>query len=43
MKGGATHEVPLTDDVMAILKLWFKNGDYVFSTTFGCQADQRVF
>jgi integrase len=37
MKAGAAHVVPLTDDVMAILKDLprFKGGDYLFSTTFG--------
>jgi integrase len=37
MKGGAAHAVPLTDDVLAILKELprFKGGDYLFSTTFG--------
>jgi integrase len=38
MKGGAAHEVPLTDDVIAILQALprFK-GDFVFSTTFGAK------
>ena len=37
MNGDAAHEVPLTDDAIAILKALprFKNGDFVFSTTFG--------
>jgi integrase len=37
MKGDAAHEVPLTDDAVAILEKLprFNNGDYVFSTTFG--------
>ena len=37
MKASAAHVVPLTDDVMAILKDLprFKGGDYLFSTTFG--------
>jgi integrase len=37
MKGDAAHEVPLTDDVMALLEALprFNNGDFVFSTTFG--------
>jgi integrase len=37
MKGNAAHEVPLTDDAIAILEALprFKNGDFVFSTTFG--------
>jgi integrase len=37
MKGGAAHVVPLTDDVLAILKELprFKAGDYLFSSTFG--------
>ena len=39
MRAGAAHEVPLTDDVMAILESLprFKNGDFVFSTTFGAK------
>ena len=39
MKSDAAHEVPLTDDVMAILEALprFKNGDFVFSTTFGAK------
>jgi integrase len=37
MKSGSSHVVPLTDDVIAILKELprFKGGDYLFSTTFG--------
>ena len=37
MKASAAHVVPLTDDVMAILKDLprFKGGDYLFSSTFG--------
>jgi integrase len=37
MKADAAHIVPLTDDVLAILKSLprFKRGDHVFSTTFG--------
>jgi integrase len=37
MKADAAHIVPLTDDVIAILKELprFKRGDYLFSTTFG--------
>jgi len=37
MKAGAAHVVPLTDDVMAILKDLprFNGGDYLFSTTAG--------
>jgi integrase len=37
MKASAAHIVPLTDDVLAILKSLprFKRGDHVFSTTFG--------
>jgi integrase len=37
MKGGAAHVVPLTDDVLVILKELphFKGGDYLFSSTFG--------
>jgi integrase len=37
MKAGAAHIVPLTDDVITILKDLprFKGGDYLFSTTFG--------
>jgi integrase len=37
MKADAAHIVPLTDDVIAILKSLprFKRGDHVFSTTFG--------
>ena len=39
MKGDAAHEVPLTDDAIAILEALprFNNGDYVFSTTFGAK------
>jgi len=37
MKADAAHVVPLTDDVVGILKPLprFKKGDHVFSTTFG--------
>lgn len=37
MKGDSTHEVPLTDDAVALLEALprFNNGDFVFSTTFG--------
>ena len=37
MKADAAHVVPLTDDVLAILKSLprFKRGDHVFSSTFG--------
>jgi integrase len=37
MKGKAAHVVPLTDDVLALLRSLprFARGDYVFSTTFG--------
>src|SRR5262249_7403722 len=37
MKADAAHIVPLSDDVLAILKSLprFKRGDHVFSTTFG--------
>src|SRR6516164_8173095 len=37
MKADAAHIVPLTDDVLAILKSLprFKRGDHLFSTTFG--------
>jgi integrase len=37
MKADAAHIVPLTDDVLAILKSLprFKRGDHVFSSTFG--------
>ena len=36
-EGDAAHEVPLTDDAVALLKALprFNNGDFVFSTTFG--------
>jgi integrase len=39
MKGDAAHEVPLTDDVIAILEALprFNNGDFVFSSTFGAK------
>jgi integrase len=39
MKADAAHVVPLTDDVLAILKSLprFKRGDHLFSTTFGAQ------
>jgi integrase len=39
MKGTAAHEVPLTDDTVALLEALprFNNGDYVFSTTFGAK------
>jgi integrase len=37
MKSGAAHVVPLTDDVLAILRELprFRDGDFLFSTTFG--------
>jgi integrase len=40
MKADAAHVVPLTDDVMAVLKTLprFKRGDHLFSTTFGTRA-----
>jgi integrase len=40
MKMAAAHEVPLTDEVIAILKSLprFKQGDYLFSTTYGAKA-----
>lgn len=39
MKAGAAHVVPLTDDVLAILKALprFKHGEYLFSTTLGAR------
>src|SRR5262249_1948497 len=39
MKSDAAHVVPLSDDVIAILKTLprFKKGDHLFSTTFGNQ------
>ena len=51
MKADAAHIVPLSDDVMVILRSLprFKRGDYLFSTTFGVKpvngfskAKQRV-
>jgi integrase len=40
MKADAAHVVPLTDEVMAILKSLprFQRGEYLFSTTFGKSA-----
>jgi integrase len=40
MKADAAHVVPLTDEVMAILKSLprFQHGEYLFSTTFGKSA-----
>lgn len=39
MKADAAHVVPLSDDVMVVLKTLprFKRGDHLFSTTFGKQ------
>jgi integrase len=39
MKADAAHVVPLTDDVMAVLKALprFKRGDHLFSTDFGAK------
>jgi integrase len=39
MKGAAAHEVPLTNDALELLNALprFKNGDFVFSTTFGAK------
>jgi integrase len=39
MKGAAAHEVPLTDEAVAVLAALprFKKGDYLFSTTYGAR------
>ena len=44
MKGGAAHAVPLTPEISALLESLprFSGGDFVFSTTGGRRAGQRL-